>query len=178
MRIDRIAVPAMTMFLACSLAQAQRPQGEQTPTPNSQMTTPPGQSPQRGGAAQRSQMPQESQPQLSETGRTGQSHAAAPPVEKSSVTHHRARIGGEEIPYTATAATYVIKADDGTPKATFFFVAYTRDGVQDVTRRPVTFIYNGGPGFGFSVHSHGPGAAPRCSRGGRPWHAGAVRCRG
>jgi carboxypeptidase C (cathepsin A) len=69
-----------------------------------------------------------------------------PPVEKSSVTHHSAKIGGEEINYTATAATYVIKADDGTPKATFFFVAYTKDGVSDIATRPIAFVYNGGPG--------------------------------
>jgi carboxypeptidase C (cathepsin A) len=69
-----------------------------------------------------------------------------PPVEKSSVTHHSAKIGGEEINYTATAATYVIKADDGTPKATFFFVAYTKDGVPDIATRPIAFVYNGGPG--------------------------------
>jgi carboxypeptidase C (cathepsin A) len=68
-----------------------------------------------------------------------------PPEEKSSVTHHTARIGGQQIAYTATAATYVIKADDGTPKATMFYVAYTKDGV-DPTRRPVSFVYNGGPG--------------------------------
>ena len=69
-----------------------------------------------------------------------------PPVEKSSVTHHSARIGGEEINYTATAATYVIKDDEGHPKATFFFVAYTKDGVSNVSARPISFVYNGGPG--------------------------------
>lgn len=69
-----------------------------------------------------------------------------PPVEKSSVTHHSARIAGEEINYTATAATYVIKDDEGHPKATFFFVAYTKDGVSNVSTRPISFVYNGGPG--------------------------------
>src|SRR5271166_4460296 len=69
-----------------------------------------------------------------------------PPEEKSSVTHHSARIGGQEINYTATAATYVIKADDGKPKAVFFYVAYTKDGVPDVSKRPISFVYNGGPG--------------------------------
>ncbi|HEY1860416.1 MAG TPA: hypothetical protein VGG61_08685, partial [Gemmataceae bacterium] len=68
-----------------------------------------------------------------------------PPEEKSSVTHHTARIGGQQIAYTATAATYVIKADDGTPKATMFYVAYSKDSV-DPTRRPISFVYNGGPG--------------------------------
>ena len=30
-----------------------------------------------------------------------------PPEEKTSVTHHSARIGGQQINYTATAGTYV-----------------------------------------------------------------------
>src|SRR4030065_449589 len=47
--------------------------------------------------------------------------------EKSSVTHHSARVGGQPINYTATAATYVIKSQDGEPKTTFFFAAYTKD---------------------------------------------------
>ena len=62
------------------------------------------------------------------------------------VTHHSARIGGQTINYTATAATYNIKADDGTVKATMFYVAYTKDGVADPAKRPVSFVYNGGPG--------------------------------
>ena len=69
-----------------------------------------------------------------------------PPEEKSVVTHHEGKFGGNAIKYTATAATYVIKADDGQPKATFFFTAYTKDGVDDLTHRPLTFVYNGGPG--------------------------------
>lgn len=75
-----------------------------------------------------------------------QARKGPPPEEKSSVTHHSVRIGGQQVNYTATAATYVIKADDGTPKATFFFVAYTKEDVPDITKRPVSFVYNGGPG--------------------------------
>lgn len=69
-----------------------------------------------------------------------------PAEERSSVTHHRAHVGGQEISYTATAATYVIKADDSTPKASIFFVAYIKDGVSDASHRPLSFVYNGGPG--------------------------------
>jgi carboxypeptidase C (cathepsin A) len=69
-----------------------------------------------------------------------------PAEERESVTHHKARIGGQEISYTAKAATYVIKSDDGTPKASIFFVAYTKDGVSDTSQRPLSFVYNGGPG--------------------------------
>ena len=68
------------------------------------------------------------------------------PEEKTSVTHHQARIGSQTISYTATAGNYVIKADDGTPKASFFFVSYTKDDVGDVSKRPISFVYNGGPG--------------------------------
>ena len=72
--------------------------------------------------------------------------AGPPPEEKTSVTHYSARIGGQQITYTATAGTYVVKTDDGTPKATFFYVAYTKDDVPDVSKRPMAFVYNGGPG--------------------------------
>jgi carboxypeptidase C (cathepsin A) len=82
-----------------------------------------------------------------------------PAEEKSAVTHHKARVGGQEISYTATAATYVIKADDGTPKASFFFVGYTKDNVADVSKRPLSFVYNGGPGSG-SLFTH-MGLGPR-----------------
>jgi carboxypeptidase C (cathepsin A) len=76
----------------------------------------------------------------------GQARRGPPAEEKTSVTHHKARIGGQDISYTATAATYVVKADDGTPKASIFFVAYTKDDVSDLTKRPLSFVYNGGPG--------------------------------
>ncbi len=68
------------------------------------------------------------------------------PLELSSVTKHQARIGGQTINYTATAATTILRSDEGEPKATFFFVAYTKDGVSDPAARPVSFVYNGGPG--------------------------------
>ncbi len=60
------------------------------------------------------------------------------------VTRHTATIGGRPIAYTATAGTLTIRDDDGKPTASFFYVAYTaRRRARD---RPVTFIYNGGPG--------------------------------
>src|ERR1043166_6825869 len=61
------------------------------------------------------------------------------PEEKSQITQHRARIGGQEISYAATAANYILKADDGTPKASIFFVAYTKNDVPDLTKRPLSF---------------------------------------
>src|SRR3989441_12636987 len=48
--------------------------------------------------------------------------------------------------YTATAGTMLLKLEDGTPKATIFYMAYTKDDVSDVSQRPITFSFNGGPG--------------------------------
>jgi carboxypeptidase C (cathepsin A) len=79
------------------------------------------------------------------------------PVEKSSVTKHKARVGGQEISYTATAATYNILSDDGQVKASMFFVAYTKDDVADTARRPLSFVYNGGPGSASSFTHMGLG---------------------
>ncbi|HEY3139443.1 MAG TPA: peptidase S10 [Blastocatellia bacterium] len=109
---------------------------------------------QRG---QRGRQPdQQQQAQANQPAASSQQRPAPPPEEKSSVTHHSARIGGQQINYTATAATYNIKADDGSPKATFFFVSYTKDD-SDTTKRPVSFVYNGGPGSASSYTHMGLG---------------------
>ncbi|PYQ28393.1 MAG: peptidase S10 [Acidobacteria bacterium] len=49
------------------------------------------------------------------------------------------------INYTARAGTIVLKTDDGDPRASFFFVYYSKDGA-DPAKRPITFTFNGGPG--------------------------------
>jgi carboxypeptidase C (cathepsin A) len=120
----RVIATSLTILLAASAMAAQpdpqqrrigRPGSEQATQPQAQ-TTPPAQAP-RGPA----------------------------PEEKSVVTKHSGRFGGVQMDYTATAATYVIRSDDGAPKATMFFVGYTKDGA-DAAKRPVSFVYNGGPG--------------------------------
>jgi carboxypeptidase C (cathepsin A) len=68
------------------------------------------------------------------------------PEEKSSQTKHSITLDGKKIDYTATAGNYLMKDEDGTLKASIFFVAYTRDGSKDPGDRPVTFSFNGGPG--------------------------------
>lgn len=68
------------------------------------------------------------------------------PEEKIVQTKHTIKIGGQEIKYTATAGTILLKLEDGTPKASVFYIAYTKDDVSDLTKRPVTFAFNGGPG--------------------------------
>src|SRR5216684_3889952 len=68
------------------------------------------------------------------------------PEEKIVQTKHSLKIGGQEIKYTATAGTILLKLEDGTPKASIFYVAYTKDDVGDASQRSLTFSFNGGPG--------------------------------
>jgi carboxypeptidase C (cathepsin A) len=67
------------------------------------------------------------------------------PKEDSAVSHHSVSVGGSTIKYTATAGTLLIRDDKDEPTASIFYVAYTQDGT-DLGKRPVTFLYNGGPG--------------------------------
>lgn len=66
--------------------------------------------------------------------------------DKVSVTQHAATIDGKELKYTATAGKLVMKDYEGDPISQMFFIAYTKDGVDDAGQRPVTFAFNGGPG--------------------------------
>jgi carboxypeptidase C (cathepsin A) len=68
-----------------------------------------------------------------------------PAIEKISTTQHTTRINGAPISYTARTGTMVVRDDTGKPKATVFFISYTKDK-QDASTRPVTFFFNGGPG--------------------------------
>ncbi len=78
----------------------------------------------------------------------GQNAPPAPPKveEKTSKTDHSIQINGQTIPYTAVAGNMLLKKEDGTPTASIFYIAYTRNGVSDLSKRPLTFAFNGGPG--------------------------------
>ncbi len=68
-----------------------------------------------------------------------------PPV-KASLTEHEISLGGKAIHYTATAGNLLIAGEDDQPNASVFYVAYTQSGLTDLRSRPITFLYNGGPG--------------------------------
>ena len=63
-----------------------------------------------------------------------------------SVTKSSVKINGKLINYTATTGYMPVKDENDTIKAKLFFVAYTRDGETDLSKRPILFAYNGGPG--------------------------------
>lgn len=67
------------------------------------------------------------------------------PKETVSESKHSATINGNVINYTVRAGNIVLKEEDGRPKASFFFIAYTKDGI-DAATRPIMYAFNGGPG--------------------------------
>ncbi len=74
--------------------------------------------------------------------------AAALPVpeERSVVTHHTLTLDGRRLRYTATAGNLLLRNDKNQVIGSMFYVAYTADGVKNPVRRPLTFLFNGGPG--------------------------------
>src|SRR5439155_11530442 len=79
--------------------------------------------------------------------------------DQINTTQHSVTVNGQVVNYTARAGTMVLKEEDGTPRANFFFVSYTRDGV-DPARRPITFTFNVGPGSS-SVWLHMGAVGPK-----------------
>jgi carboxypeptidase C (cathepsin A) len=71
---------------------------------------------------------------------------SALPEPASKSTRHEVTIGGQRIRYTATVGWLIMKDDAGKPIARFGYTAYTRDGIKNLSQRPVMFAYNGGPG--------------------------------
>jgi carboxypeptidase C (cathepsin A) len=95
-----------------------------------------------------------SDPEQTQEKKTPEQPAKPEPKDVIVETRHTIVINGEEIAYTALAGTLILKeesekegeAEGEKPRAAIFFVAYLRDDVQDRSKRPITFSFNGGPG--------------------------------
>src|SRR6202000_3503995 len=85
---------------------------------------------------------------------------AAATKEEVSTTEHSIRIGGQNIPYKATASTTLLKNEKGDATGLLYSVAYTRSDVKDLSTRPISFLYNGGPGSA-TMWLHMGGVGPR-----------------
>src|SRR5687767_2728481 len=87
-----------------------------------------------------------------------------PAADNLSVTEHQVTVDGKPLKYKATAGTYAMKDEGGKPKASFFFVSYEKradDGkAPDPAKRPITYVFNGGPGAA-SVWLHMGTAGPK-----------------
>ncbi len=80
----------------------------------------------------------------------GHKHAApaagslAKPVETT--TRGAVTVEGHRIGYDAVAGTIILRNKQDEPTESMFYVAYVKSGVKDPGTRPITFLYNGGPG--------------------------------
>lgn len=82
------------------------------------------------------------------------------PVDTTVVTESEVTVKGERIPYTAEAGTQPVWGEDGQPIASLFYVYYRKKDVDDISRRPLVFSFNGGPGSA-SVWMHIGYTGPR-----------------
>jgi carboxypeptidase C (cathepsin A) len=62
-----------------------------------------------------------------------------------SVTQHSITLAGDKLEYTATAGTFSLFDQSGERSAAIFYTAYVAKG-PDPASRPLTFVFNGGPG--------------------------------
>jgi carboxypeptidase C (cathepsin A) len=84
---------------------------------------------------------------------------AAAAKARAVTTHHSVMIDGQRVAYTATAGTIILSNPQQKPTASMFFIAYTEDK-SDPASRPITFLYNGGPGAASTLVNFG-GFGPR-----------------
>jgi len=66
---------------------------------------------------------------------------------QKSITQGSVTVGGTRINYRAVAGTLIFKNKDEKPTCSMFYTAYFKADESDVSQRPITFIYNGGPGY-------------------------------
>ncbi len=81
-----------------------------------------------------------------------------PPRDEIVVTRHSTTIGGQRVEYAVSTGRIVLReesekggdnageSEGEKPRASIFFIAYTREGIDDPATRPITFSFNGGPG--------------------------------
>lgn len=86
-----------------------------------------------------------------------QDHANVVPPD--STTHHSFKVGAADAAFTVIAGTLPLEDGKGERLASMFYVAYTRDGAAHDSR-PITFVFNGGPGAS-SAYLHIGALGPR-----------------
>ncbi|HEY2861373.1 MAG TPA: peptidase S10 [Terracidiphilus sp.] len=129
-------VAAGLMLAACGSQAQERTRDRDAQSPSSQSTP---------DSARNPESARQTHEQGAQGGdQKGNDNSPIPP-ERSSVTHHDLTLGGKALHYTATAGTLLIRDEEDKPYGSIFYVAYTLDGAQ-ANARPVSFLYNGGPG--------------------------------
>ena len=85
--------------------------------------------------------------------------AAATVVESATPRHRAIPFHGATLAYTVTPGTLTLRNDEGEPVASMFYTAYAVAPAKGAKPRPVTFVYNGGPGSSsmwLHMGSYGP----------------------
>lgn len=80
-------------------------------------------------------------------------------LPEDAVTRHSIEARGGTLRYTAKAGTLPLRGQKGEQRAAIFYTAYTLDDA-DAAERPLTFVFNGGPGAA-SAYLHIGLAGPR-----------------
>lgn len=81
-------------------------------------------------------------------------------IDTTVTTQSEVTIKGEVVPYTATAGKQPVWDEDGKAIAGLYYTYYERSDVDDNSRRPILFSFNGGPGAA-SVWMHLGYTGPR-----------------
>jgi carboxypeptidase C (cathepsin A) len=140
-------------LLALSLAAGARADDEQeTPKPQPAATPTPAASGQKGGAGR------------------GNAATTPPPAEQhrlppDSTTKQTLALPGRTLAFTATAGSIRLFDDKGEPQADIAYTSYQLDGTEKANR-PVTFLFNGGPGASSAWLQLGDAGPWRLSIGG------------
>jgi carboxypeptidase C (cathepsin A) len=87
------------------------------------------------------------------------------------VSRHEIDVGGQRIAYTATAGTLPLRDSDSKVTAHIFYTAYAAEATSGP--RPVTFVFNGGPGAASAflhIGALGPRVIPFNEKGSAALH--------
>jgi carboxypeptidase C (cathepsin A) len=144
---------AATLLIACFVSGAR---AEDAASPASQQppaaTPSPSPSGQQGGAGRGGAAAQPS---------AAEQHRLPP----DSTTTQTLALPGRTLNFTATAGSIRLFDDKGEPQADIAYTSYQLDGVDRV-QRPVTFLFNGGPGASSAWLQFGAAGPWRLSIGG------------
>ena len=111
--------------------------------------------------------PAEKTPVAEPDKKAGEKKDEKPKEEKPKEKAGHATIGGADVKYLAQTGTLPVLKEDGTPRASVFYIYYAATGADGKRlaetapgSRPITFFFNGGPGAA-AVWLHLGGLGPR-----------------
>src|SRR5229473_2966208 len=152
-RISRVALA----LLAFTMMAGARGQDAPAPPAQQPAATPPGQ--KSGGVGGRAAAPSSSDGPSSPA--TAEAHRLPP----DSTTKQTLALPGRTLNFAATAGSIRLFDDKGEPQADIAYTAYQLDGA-DPRSRPVTFLFNGGPGAASAYLQFGNAGPWRLAIGG------------